>query len=661
MIAGFLLLLTACSYSGHRSNGGPGPGSALRPYNVVLVTVDTLRADRLGCYGYRNIDTPELDSVARRGVVFENATAQAPLTAPSHASMMTGLYPTVHQVRDTGGFVLSGEHVTLASMLQKQGWETAAFVGASVLKKRFGMNQGFSVYDDEMPVRDSGVNRADTPERRADVVVDRAVKWLSARSGKPFFLWVHVYDPHLPYDPPPPFHDRYAGRPYDGEIAYTDQQLGRLFRAVHGKSDDANTIVAVLSDHGESFSEHGEYSHGVFVYDSTLHIPFLLAGPGVPSGRHVKQQARTIDVLPTVLSLMGGKAPTTVQGVSLTTTFESDDDPAAVSYIESMYPRLNMGWAELRGIRTNHWKYIRAPRPELYDLSADPLESTNVIQTHPAEVQKLEANLRALSGDSEKLQTSAIDPRTAEQLRSLGYLGGSGQQQYETTGKGIDPKDRTEVLKQLYLSVYSTLPVSRRITGLTNALAIDPGNPSVYYNLGDLYVQAGRPADAAKLYHDAISRGVRASWLYARLGVLSRQQGKRQDAMALLEAAAQLNPSDNESLGHLAAAYRESGRPGDAERICQSILRSGEQYAPAYNELGMLAYQKGDIAKAREYFEKAARLDSTFQLNLGRLYKMSGENALARASYETFLRENASRPEYRTVVPGVKQELSTLQ
>ena len=292
---GSCLCLVVLVFLGSCKSGAP---PTPRRLNVLLVTVDTLRADRLGCYGYSGIETPNLDQVARHGVLFENASAPAPLTAPSHASMMTGVYPAVHKVRNTGGFVLSPSQPTLAKILQDQGWDTAAFIGSSVLKKRFGLNQGFATYDDEMPAATGGSAEAE-PERRAEEVVDRAAKWLGSQSGKPFFLWVHVYDPHIPYDPPAPFREKYRDRPYDGEIAYTDQQLGRLFDAVARKSPPKNTFIAVLSDHGESFSEHGEYTHGVFLYDSTLRIAFLMSGGSIPPGVRVKQQARTIDLLPT--------------------------------------------------------------------------------------------------------------------------------------------------------------------------------------------------------------------------------------------------------------------------------------------------------------------------------------------------------------------------
>ncbi|MDP3000669.1 MAG: sulfatase-like hydrolase/transferase [Bryobacterales bacterium] len=486
-----LLVLGSCR-PGEKTSAPPPP----RRLNLVLVTIDTPRPDRLGCYGYSSIETPNLDRLAQRGALFENAVCQAPLTAPSHASMMTGLNPTAHKVRDTGGFVLSGSHTTLAKILQQQGWDTAAFVGASVLKKRFGLDQGFAVYDDAMP------KPAEDSERRAGEVVDRAVAWLGSQSGKPFFLWVHVFDPHLPYDPPSPFREKYKGRPYDGEVAYTDQPLGRLLESVAKKSPQENTLIAVLSDHGESFSGHGEYAHGVFLYDTTLRIAFLLAGPGVPPALRVKQQARTIDLLPTILELMGGKTPPEVQGASLRPAFAGKGVPTADSYAETLFSKLNMGWTELRGIRTSRWKYIRAPKPELYDLAQDPAETSNVIAQHPAEAQQLEAKLKSAIGagaDTEKVEPAAMDARTMKQLRSLGYLGGSSQGKQTLTGKGIDPKDRVEILKLLHTAMYSGLPLAQRIAALRQAVAQDPTNPTLYNNLGNLYLEAGRSGELMKL------------------------------------------------------------------------------------------------------------------------------------------------------------------
>jgi len=650
------MLLSSC---GRKS----APGGRL---NLVLVTIDTLRADRLGCYGYSQIETPNLDRLAKKGVLFENAVAQAPLTAPSHASMFTGVYPTVHTVRDTGGFVLPASQATLASILQQQGWDTAAFIGASVLNRRFGLNQGFAVYDDEMPKPAPGQPPAEHPERAAGEVVDRSIQWLNTQSGKPYFLWAHVYDPHYPYNPPSPFREQYQGRPYDGEVAYADRELGRLFDAVAKKSP-GNTLIVVLSDHGESLSEHGEYMHGVFLYDSTLRIAFMMSGPGVPEGVRVKQQARSIDLLPTLLELMGGKSAQRAQGVSLTPAFTGKEVRTVYSYEESLYPKLNLGWAELRGIRTNRWKYVRAPKPELYDLSHDPAEAANVIASHPAEVRELEAVLNKVIQNraAEKVQTTVVDQGTMNQLKSLGYLGGSSQQQYELTGRGIDPKDRVGVLKLLFFaeSPEPPIPASARLAMLRQALAEDPTNPDIYFHLGAAYQRLSRYGEAMKLYQDGIARGVRNDWVYARLGYLYHTQGNKEAAIASWAQAAQLNPSDHETMGNLALAYLESGKIADAERVCNWILKTGVEYGPAYNIMGLASIKKRDLPQARVYLEKAIQADPNLldaYLNLGRIYTMIGANSRARVTFEAFLAK-ASPAEYGAVIPKVKAELAAMQ
>jgi choline-sulfatase len=654
------LALGAC----HRS-GKDGEAAPLRGINVVLVTIDTLRPDRLGCYGYTKVATPNLDKLAQSGTLFENAVTHTPLTAPSHASIFTGTYPTVHKVRDTGGFVLQGPHATLAEILQRHGWATAAFVGASVLKKGFGFNRGFTVYDDQMPKLEPGRPAGDYAERRAGEVVKRAVEWLQRQEGQPFFLWVHVFDPHSPYDPPAPFREQYRGRAYEGEVAYTDTELGRLFDAVAEKTGGENTLVVVLSDHGESLSEHGEYSHGVFLYDVTLRIACVMSGPGIPKGRRVKQQARAIDVLPTILELIGGKPPAGVEGGSLVRAMAGKMDPGAWSYAESLYPKINMGWAELRGVRTNRWKYIRAPKPELYDLSRDPAETTNVISLHPEESRELEARLRSVAAEGEKVETTMVDRRTMEQLKSLGYLGGSSRSEYTLKGEGTDPKDRTGVLKLLYLAISPDAGenVTQRIPTLRRALAEDPHNPTIYYHLGDEYDKAGRSAEAIKLYSEGIRNGVRNAWLYSRLGNLYIRQGNHTEAIAAFERAAQRNPSDCESLSDLGMAYLDTGRPGDAERVYKWCLATGEEYAPAYNGLGLVAVKRQDMTAARGYFEKAVQYDPDLleaQLNLGRIYKMIGANKRARTCFEAFLAK-ATPAEYGRIIPKIKAELAELQ
>jgi tetratricopeptide (TPR) repeat protein len=477
-------------------------------------------------------------------------------------------------------------------------------------------------------------------------------------------LWVHVFDPHSTYDPPAPFREKYRGRLYDGEVAYTDQELGRLFAAVAKKSPARNTVIAVLSDHGESLSEHGEYTHGVFLYDSTLRIAFLLAGPGVPAALRVKSQARTIDVLPTLLELMGSKAPAEIQGNSLVPAF-TGQPVASWSYLETLYPKINMGWAELRGIRTNGWKYIQAPKPELYDLVKDPGETTNVIGENSTEVQQMEADLRAVADSGARVKTTMVDQRTVAQLKSLGYLGGSSGREYALTRKGIDPKDRIEVLKLLYLAVShdAGTATSQKIPMLRRALAADPTNPSIYYHLGDEYARAARRGEAMKLYQEAIRNGLGNAWLFSRRGYLFLQQGAREEAIASYEKAAQLNPSDTESLNDLATAYLQTGRIADAERVFKWSLSIDDKTPLAYNGLGLVSIQKRDMGEARGYFEKAVQIDPDLleaQLNLGRIYKIIGANTRARACFEAFLAK-ASPAEYGPVITRVRAELAAMQ
>lgn len=665
-VPGLLLILLLASGAGCRRSAEKRKADAagLRPLNLVVVTIDTLRPDHLHCYGYQKIETPTIDGVARSGVLFEDAVTQTPLTPPSHASIFTGLYPTKHQVRNTGGFILPASSKTLATILQQQGWDTAAFVSSAVLKKLFGFGQGFAVYDDQMP-KPAGNSRdflAD-PERPAADTADRALRWLDGQSGKPYMLWVHLYDPHMPYHPPEPFRQEYRQRPYDGEIAYADHELGRLIDAVRKKS--AQTLIAILSDHGESLGEHGEYSHGVFLYDATLRIAFMISGPGVPAGVRVKQQARAVDFLPTVLDLMGGKPAEAVDGASLVPSFSGKEVPTAISYGETLYPKINMGWSELRAIRTNSWKYIRAPKPELYDLIKDPAEKTNVIQSNAPEVQKLEAQLNAIASASEKVQTTALDQRTMDQLKSLGYVSGNASVSYDLTGKGIDPKNRVGVLKLLETAEDpdSHTPEAKRIELLEQALREDPTNPDLYYQLGGKLEKNGRHAEAMKLYYAALGKGIESARLHSRIADLFVRSGKKDQAIPEYEKAVQMNPSDVESQTNLATAYLEKGRVPDAERVFKWVITTDPSYAAAYNGLGLIAIQRQDATAARGYFEKAVELDPDLveaQLNLGLLYKMGGDSAHARACFEIFLAK-ASPAQYGEIIPKVRETLAQMQ
>lgn len=503
------------------------------------------------------------------------------------------------------------------------------------------------------------------------MVIDHAIDWLDTQAGKPFFLWVHLYDPHMPYTPPSPFREEYKGHPYDGEIAYTDQQLGRLIDVLNKKAPK-NTIIAVLSDHGESLGDHGEYTHGVFLYDSTLRIVFIMAGPGIPAGMQIKRQVRSIDFLPTVLNLMGGKAlvPHQVQGTTLVPAFSGNPVDTGTSYEETLYPKINMGWSELRGVRTNHWMYIHAPKSELYDLTQDPGETKNVIQEHPLQAERLESTLNRViaeegHGTTEKVKLGLMKKQTEEELYSLGYLSAYSPRTFELTGKGIDPKDRTNILKLLYEAENpsSNTSAARRLDLERQALAEDPTNPQIYYLLGGRYDKAHQYKEEMNLYRAAVKRGIESGLLHSRIADLLVREGKKDEAIAEYEKATQLNPSDLGSLANLATAYMEKGRFDDAERDFKRILATNPDNATAQNGLGLIAIQRRNFQAALRYFERAVQLDPNLleaQVNLGLIYEKAGDLEGARKCFETFLAK-ASPSQYATVIPKVRQELASLR
>lgn len=631
--------LVSCKSSQKRA----AAATALQPMNVVLITLDTVRADHLHCYGNEKIQTPNMDALAASGALFEKAVAQTPLTQPSHASMFTGENPNVHNVRDTGGFALQPSSVTMATILQKHGWDTAGFISASVLTKMFGFNQGFATYDDQLAHRNP---RDPVSTRAADVTADHAIRWLQQQTSKPFFLWVHFYDAHFPYDPPSAFRKQYPQDPYDAEIAFEDQQLGRVLDAVRQKSPAQKTLIVLLSDHGEGLGDHGEYDHGVFLYDSTVRIAWIMAGPGVPAGVHVQQQAREIDLLPTVLDLMGGQASSNVQGTSLVPALSGKPVPSNYSYEETLYPKINMGWSELRGIHTAHWMYIRAPRPELYDLNQDPGELNNVIDAHPKEYRELDAQLKKASrlGDSgaETVAFKQMDQQTMNQLKSLGYTAGFSGTTFNLNGKGDDPKDHLATLKAVHLVDISGTGVAatqRNIQLLQDALRLDPSNPTLYESLVDKYEAAGQYTQAMQVCQQALYHTALNGMILSRLANLYLRTGNLIEAISYYQQAEQQNPLDVESQNDLATAYLQNGQLANAERVFHWVLAI-QPYAPAYNGLGIIADKRNDVAAARANFEKAVQLNPNYvegQLNLGIICNQAHDIPCARTAFRAFV------------------------
>jgi choline-sulfatase len=550
--AGLALALAAVGCTMREPPAPPGP-----PPSVLLVTVDTLRADRVGAYGDALARTPHMDALARAGVSFARAFTPAPLTLPAHASLMTGLLPPQHGVRGNG-FALGAGKATLAETLKARGLQTAAFVGGFPLERRFGLARGFDVYDDAFG-RPAGIH-FDFAERRADAVVAAALGWLAGRSG-PAFVWVHLFDPHAPYDPPPEFR---GDDPYRGEIAFADDALGRLLGAWDARPGPS--FVALASDHGEAFGEHGEESHSLFVYDTTLRVPLVVRGPGLPAGRRIETPVGLADLASTLAARVAapaGREAAPLPGRDLLDGAVT----AAPLYAETLAPRLDFGWSDLRALRDGRFKYVRAPRPELYDVEADPGETRDLSAREPAVRDRLEAALAATLerlGDAEARR--GADPEAAERLRALGYVQGPGGR-----GSAADPKDKVDVALRIARATGPFASQDEAARVYRDIAARDPENPLVNLRLADALLRAGRPREAIEPFRRVVDGEPRT--VDAHVG--------------------------------LATAYLQLGRTSDARRVLDAALRIDAGSGQVLFNLGELARVAGDLKTARARYEAA--------------------------------------------------------
>ncbi len=584
-----LLLLNACART-------PLPAAA-RP-NLLLVTIDTLRADRLGCYGHQAAATPTLDVLAARGVRFATAIAHVPLTGPSHASILTGLDPPGHGVRDNGGFVLPEQVKTAAEDFKAAGYRTAAFVSGFPLDRRFGFGRGFDVYDDHLP-RGNDKRRAPYLERLADATTDAALRWLATPDSGSFFLWMHYYDPHAPYEPPGELARRFPGSAaYDGEIAFVDSQLARLLRALQDVKALERTLVLVTADHGESLGDHGEGTHGLFVYDATLKVPWIMAGPSVKAGQVPTTVARGIDVLPTLLDYAAIPVRPGIEGRSLREAADGKPMSDAPAYAESVYSEREFGWAPLHAWRTASMKLIDAPRPELYDLQADAGETSNRHAEHPATAAELRRKLEATLSRKGPAAAADVDLETAERLAALGYLGG-GRSQKGPAGAGRDPKDGVRLMPRLNrgMSAARTDP-ELAIRELTAVLAEDPGLLMARRTRAVAYAAAGRHELAiAELRRLEKERALSAEDGVV-LGDNLRFAGRLNEAAEVLEATAKRSPSFVQPWLSLAEVRVKEKNNVEAVRAYEHALQLAPDHIEALRGLGDLALldEKHDAA-----------------------------------------------------------------
>ena len=595
---------------------------------IVLVTIDTLRADHVGCYGDERAETPTLDGIAARGLRFSQAISPAPITLPSHATLLTGLDPPEHGVRHNGLFRLGPEIPTLASHLKARGFATGAFVSAFVLDDRYGLARGFDHYDDELGLDARGHTLSVVPARRADETTDAALAWLATAPAR-FFLWAHYYDPHGDYTPPEDYRRRFQGRLYDGEIAFVDAELGRLLRGLRQGFGAAGTLLAVTSDHGEALGEHGERTHSMSIYDATQRVPLLLEGPGIEAGGVDEEVAPLSAVAPTLLALAELAPLPGASGRSLL------DAPtrARAAWVETLATQLDMSWSPLLGVRTRSHKYIRAPRPELYEIAGDPGELIDRSAEAPERLAELDAWVEEHSGGIHRVVLEgAVSTEERTQLEALGYLAGQGSDGEIAIGRvgGIDPKDGLHLMADLREAINAIAarrgeealklltPFHRESRLVTNlrakaallagdlqlaresarlGIATNPGADS-WVDLGRVEEAAGRAGEAAEAYERALEDDPEDAPARVGLGRLAERRGALDEAFAhYRDASEQPNPV-SEATWRLAALHMEAGREAEARVLWTSLPARALRFPPAAARLARAERATGHADKA---------------------------------------------------------------
>ncbi len=601
------------------------PG-ALADWNVLLISADTTRADRVGCYGNTEIRTPVIDGLAREGILFLQAVTPVPITLPGHTTMLTGLNPYRHGVRSNGLFKLNESVETMATLLKKHGYSTGAAVGAYVLDEKFGLSRGFDDYDDDLHMANKPSEYA-YPERPAEVVNAAAIEWLRAKGKSKFFLFVHYFDPHSPYAPPTPYDERYPNNPYDGEIAYVDSQVGSLLAALDTLGVRERTLVIFTSDHGESVGEHGERTHALFVYDATQHIPLLFNAPkALPRNRVVARQAGLVDILPTTLALLGLPCPENLDGRSL---LDEPPEGLRTMYLETLYPRLTHNWAALFGLRRLDYKYIHAPQPELYDLRADPRELNNLALAKPDVAAELRGQLREmLGGDWENAAeiegNLAVDAETRAKLESLGYVVRSSSQPAASTQADTSLPDPKEMIRAARILVeVKTLTqeghYQQAEEKVQRYLDLSPNDGYGRVIAGDICLKRGRLEEALEHFKIAVRHSYKPSVVWAKLGSAYVQLKRFEEAREAYEESLAIDPHGTMALIGMGAILSEEGRFDEAMKYYQDVLAygNGRNAGTAYLGLSNVFRKKGQTEKADALLSQAVRAEPSNPVIMG--------------------------------------------
>ncbi len=593
--------------------------AAANPPNVILITMDTTRADRMGFMGSKRGLTPHLDRMAEDSVVFTRAYSQVPLTTASHATILTGTYPQFHQVSDAG--VPLAEDIPYAPQIFHEAkYHTAAFVGSIILDPvnggAPGFDRGFDEYDANFHSRAPGEDRYQSLDRRGSEVVEHALTWIKKNSSSPFFIWIHLYDPHAPYDAPEPYASRFRAEPYDGEIAYADAAIGTLLDGLRASKLYDNAIIAFMADHGESFGEHGERGHGMFLYDSTIHVPLVFKMSGSKAGKRTDVRTELVNVLPTLLDGSGLKTPKAMQGHSLTGSMaegaKSAIDENAPAYSETDFPHRAYGWSSLRSLRTGKYLYIEAPRPELYDQSIDSAAMSNLAEKSHAVSETLAVQLskfREQTSDAVTAPVTAPDPEKQAKLQALGYVPSSSAP-IASSAKGADPKDKIELANKMTEAYFSMEQFhdEEAIKTLQEVIAVDPTIAPAYAALGTAWMHVQKFDNAVGALRKASDMDPKSGWSHYQLGLALVQKGDLMAAATEFRSAVEYSPVSPEVRFALASMEIRTDRVEDAKKQLTKALELKPRYYDADLLMGFIFVVEKNAGAAFPFLQEAMEL-----------------------------------------------------
>jgi arylsulfatase A-like enzyme/Flp pilus assembly protein TadD len=656
----FLLVLFAVQYATAAipKTAKTAPTPSAKP-NIILITLDTTRADRMGFLGSPRGLTPNLDALATQSVVFTRAYAQVPLTTPSHAALLTGTYPQFSHLEDLGA-LLDKDLPYLPDLLHGHGYHTAAFIGAYILDPAAsapGFQRGFDVYDANFHQRKPGEDRYKSVERRAEDVANRALGWLSRHQQRPFFIWLHFYDAHDPYDPPEPFKTHYASAPYDGEIAYTDSIVGSFVEVLRRHGLYQNSVIAIAADHGEAFGEHGEERHGMFLYDETIHVPLLLKLPaGRLGGKRIEERVALADVAPSLLEAAGIAAPATMQAKSLFPLMDAakidatkidaaksavDDRGKAAErpvYSETNYAHRAFGWSELRSWRTGKYLYVQAPKRELYDQSSDPDSIKNLAPAAKAVADTLESQLADFQQKTSSVRTepTKLDPTQAEKLRALGYLASDSAGSNSSEKVAVDPKDKIEIANKFHRSLVDLEEdrYDEAIAELREVVRLEPDIASGHLELGRALVHVRQYQEALPVLRTAAEKNPKSGMAHYELGLALIKTGQWEAALPEMEAAVVCTPNSSQLHFYAGAVHLRLKHIPEATAEFENSLKIDPDHFLANLKYGEMLLREGDAAAALPKLVRAAKVDPQ---------SAEAHAALADAYQQLGQAQNASR------------------